>query len=203
MAHQTRNARPEGSGPLLVVGMTSKRSKEFVQGTGYYEQVLAYDEVVSSPGNGASALGQSLSSLSSLERIVLIECGSPSNTVLALMTQPLPSLTKASVSLIAVGGEAKEQSATEILAGMGKAAEMGVTQLNTSPLKERAVERIGEAEYYKLLEREWRQFRANGGIPGLDLRWNEGLEGPGGAEGCWERLVKGEIDGRWGDVCKL
>ena len=204
MAHQVKNARPAGSGPLLAVGVTSNRSKEFVQGTKSYSKVLTYEEAIPDLATEASsALETVTSSISGLERILLINCGSPSNIIPALMTQVLPSLSKAPVSLVAVGGEAKEQSPAEILEMMGKAAGMGLVQLNTSPLKEMATKRIGQGEYYRQFEREWRQFRISGGIPGLELRWNEGMVGPNGVEGCWDRLVKGEIDGRRGDVCRV
>ena len=178
MAHQLKRARDPDTGPLAVVGLTSPGSVAFVQGTGFHDAVLAYEDI---EGHGLEA-----AMLAGMERVVVIDFGAREGTDSRLLSRLQALLPSAPVTTIGVGGEAKP-SPVDMAAMEESGALTGRVRANVSGLRSKQMEKVGEAEHFTEMTCAWNEFR-DAGVNGLELEWGEGIAGENGVEGGWARL---------------
>lgn len=199
-AQQLRDARDPGSGPLTVVAVTSKSATAFLQGTSYHAAVLSYDELKQQPDKLLSAITSK--ARQPPKRILLCDFGARGTVTEdvhrllqqgAQRAQSSASPANWKVTTLGIGLEARVYTGAE-LAGMGeRAAKLGLVQLNTSGLRDRAMEVFGEDAYFTDVSTQWREFKERGCLPGMKPRWGRGMVGENGVEGFWNRLsAKGD-----------
>jgi hypothetical protein len=184
-AQQLRDARVPGSGPLTVVGITSSAATAFVQGSGFYSTVLSYDDLrapdallsaVRSPGQPRA------------KRLLLCDFGARGTVTEDVYGVLQEGLSGTGITTLGVGFEARVYTAAE-LQGMGARIEkLGLVQLNTSALRDRAMEIDGEEQYFTDMLGQWREFKEAGCVPGMQPRWGQGMVGDDGVEGFWTKL---------------
>ena len=188
-AQQLHDARGPGSGPLTVVGVTSKSATAFLQGTGYHAAVLSYDDLKQQPDKLLSTI---TSTTQPPKRILLCDFGArgtvTEDVYRLLQQESAPSASTAKVTTLGIGLEARVYTGEE-LAGIGeRAAKLGLIQMNTSGLRDRAMEISGEQAYFTDVSTRWREFKERGCVPGMKPKWGQGMVGDNGVEGFWTRL---------------
>ncbi|KAF2176371.1 hypothetical protein K469DRAFT_645813 [Zopfia rhizophila CBS 207.26] len=185
-AHQLRHNRPKQHQPKAVIGVCSSKSKETTEKGGFYDHVLLYSE---------SSAAKELVGRSSPHRVLLIDFGAREgatetwNNILSSLSVPLTFVT--------VGGEVKPltpEAATKRLEQMWKQI-----VVNASLLREKGIETGGD-KYFEEFYRAFDDFKRDGGIPGVTLKWENGMEAWGKA---WDRLCRDEVAADTGLVFKL
>jgi len=182
-AHQLRHARAPGTGPLAVVGVTSAASVQFVQGTGFYTSVLSYADLGKPEALSAVVAGNP-------KRIVVCDFGARGKVAEDIHRRLQARAPPTQITMLGVGAEAKVYKADEMEEMGAKAVRLGLVQMNTSALRDRAMEMMGEEAYFEGMGEAWRAVKDEGGVPGMGLSWGEGMVGEGGVEGGWRRLCE-------------
>lgn len=198
-AQQLHDARNPGSGPLTVVAVTSQSATAFLQGTGYHAAVLSYDDLKQQPDKLLSAINSTATEPP--KRILLCDFGARGTVtedvhrLLQEGGQSAPSSAPPpKVTTLGIGLEARVYTGAD-LAGLGeRAAKLSLVQLNTSGLRDRAIELSGEEAYFTDVSTRWREFKERGCVSGMKPKWGQGMVGEDGVEGFWNRLC-GKGDG--------
>jgi len=186
-AHQLRRNRPLEAQPKLVVGASSALSQEFTQNTGFYDKVILYSDTESAK-SAISAAGVS--------KAILVDFSAREGVVEAWHAALSPIVP---VVFLRVGGEATVKGHEEIIAAAGKLAKLGLRQANVSAIRDAGMA-MGEQAYMDEVEVAWEGFKKEGAIPGVELRWRDGMEE--WAKG-WDGLAKGEIGPQTGLLFRL
>jgi hypothetical protein len=175
-AHQLRHNRPVESQPAAIIGVSSAASKAFTERTSFYDRVLLYSDP-----DGAKA------ATASGAKIVLVDFGARDNAPATWHAALAP--TAAEIAFVGVGGEVRPMSHDEIMAGFAKGAGLGRVQANASGLRDKALG-MGEEAYFEEFLKAWVGFKDGGGIPGVTLKWAEGM---GEWAKAWDELADGKI----------
>ena len=118
-----------------------------------------------------------------VKRIVVLDFGSRGKVVEDFHSWLQVEGPSINLMMLAVGGEAKVYRPEEMTARFSRAKRLSLIQANTSPLRERAIEVMGEEAYFNELSKSWRTFKDKGVIPGIKLSWGKGMTGQEGVEG--------------------
>jgi hypothetical protein len=102
-----------------------------------------------------------------------------------------------------VGYEAKVYSPVELKVRLSINKSLHKVQLNTSGLRDRAIEAIGPDEFFRRQEAAWKRYHEEGGLGSLDLKSLRGVEGPEGIEGAWSDLCGRKVPPNTGIVVDL
>ena len=175
-AHQLRHNRPAESQPAAIIGVSSAASMAFTERTGFYDRVLLYSDP-----DGARA------ATASGAKIVLVDFGARDNAPATWHAALAP--TAAEVAFVGVGSKVRPMSHDEVMAGFAKGAGLGRVQANASGLRDKALE-MGEEAYFEEFLKAWVGFKDGGGIPGVTLKWAEGM---GEWAKAWDELADGKI----------
>ena len=83
----------------------------------------------------------------------------------------------------------------EVLAGQKAMGELGMIQLNTSPILEAVLEVRDHEKVFEELYERWNHWLENRELVAPDLRlvWGKGVVGPEGIEGGWDLLCQGKV----------
>ncbi|KAJ7458802.1 hypothetical protein B0H11DRAFT_184330 [Mycena galericulata] len=192
LAHQLRYTRPANMGPCTVVGVGSAASQAFTRGTAFFDEVLRYDDV--DAGDLAQRLGITESGTDT--NIVLLDFGARGDTALPWF-RALQSLSS-HVRPVVVGLDPSSPGGSTLRA-LTSDPYSGVVRLVADGLRMAAMGGGRQNGYFADLEAAWVKFKA-GGIPGLELKWGEGMEAVG--EG-WDGLVEGRYGPEVGLVYEL
>lgn len=188
VAQQLYYARAPGTGLLAIVGVTSAASVPFVQGTGFYTCVLSYVDL-ERPKPLSAIIGDGI------KRVVVLNFGSRGKVVEDLHDRLQTEGPAVRLTMLAVGSEARVYTPEQMAERFAWAQRLSLIQANTSPLRERAIELVGEEVYFKEMDQAWQTFKENGSIPGMILSWGKGMLGEQGVEGGWNRLCAGKGTG--------
>ncbi|KAH9204048.1 hypothetical protein DL95DRAFT_529411 [Leptodontidium sp. 2 PMI_412] len=176
-AHQVRHARPADAQPRKVIGVTSTASKPFVDGTGFYDTVVLYDDIRSH--STIKNLGIDAST-----KVVLFEFGARGDAV-SEWYHALKSSAKSLVT-VNIGGE----PTGDIGKHLNDSQREGRIQANASGLWQSVLEILDPKTLNKDLMEEWKKFVDGGAISGVKLQWGEGMDDCGKG---WDALAKGEV----------
>ncbi|KXX82977.1 hypothetical protein MMYC01_200405 [Madurella mycetomatis] len=179
-AHELRFGRPEGKRPAKVIAIGSARSREFSAGTGLFDDVLLYQDLDDASFDLAAKLG------GHQQRIVLMDFGARGDAVDRWAEALKGNCERLQVLVIGADPLAQAQSET---AKRIQDTTSGVEQVFAGSLRERAIEIVGAARYFEEQRATWAKFKANGAIPGLQLKWGKGLEE---FSKGWDALVRGD-----------
>ena len=160
----------------------------FVQGTGFYTRVLSYIDL---------ERPKTLSAIVSdgIKRVVVLNFGSRGEVVEDLHNRLQTEGPAVQLTMLAVGSEARVYTPEQMAKRFAWAQRLSLIQANTSPLRERAIELVGEEVYFNEMDKAWRTFKENGCIPGMILDWGKAMLGEQGVEGGWNRLCAGKGTG--------
>ncbi|KAF2501782.1 hypothetical protein BU16DRAFT_207981 [Lophium mytilinum] len=187
-AHQLRHNRPKAAQPKLLLGVSSPLSIDFTKKTGFCDSVLLYSDIEGARTAIAAA---------GVSKILLVDFAARDGVVEswhAALSPMVPTLI-----YLAVGGTSKVSTNEEIIAGMEKRAALGLRQVNVSTIRD-AGRAMGAQAFQDEGEAAWDEFKREGAIPGVDLRWGDGMEDWAKA---WDALAKEEIGPNTGLVFKL
>ena len=126
-------------------------------------------------------------------KITIVDFGARANSLpplLSLLRSSLPSST--TVEVIGIGAEplpASSYSLEKALQSMAAVPER--VQMNTSVVREQAIEAMGAGEYFEGVERGWEGFVERGGCEGVEVEVGKGVEAFGQG---WERVCAGKAD---------
>jgi hypothetical protein len=175
-AYSLRFTRPKEHQPKLVIGVGSSTSKNMTEKSGFYDQVVLYDE---------AAKAKEIIEEASARRIVLIDFGaregSSGNWQKTLSASSIPYL------YLTVGTEVKPQTKEEAEQRWKTLGDNII--INASHLRERGIELGGDA-YMDELENAWTEFKKKGAIPGSKLQWGNGMED---WDQGWDKLCKDQV----------
>jgi hypothetical protein len=173
--------RPAEFQPRRIIGIGSQSSKELAVKSGFYDQVLDYDDV---GGDVMGKLGVSVY----ITKAVVCDVGSRASAAKAWVDALKPHFETVLPIVISSSSTAPADAIE------------GAVRVNASVLRDKAMEVEGEKAYLELLRDEWATFKENGGIRGMDMTWGSGMAAVG--EG-WDNLCKGEVGPATGLVFEL
>ncbi|OCK74904.1 hypothetical protein K432DRAFT_386526 [Lepidopterella palustris CBS 459.81] len=200
LAYMLRYVRPKGEQPRAIVGVSSAASRSFVEETKAYNTVTLYDAAESEPSKLVQELG-----LSATSKIVLADFGAREGFK-DLWRRKLDAISN-NVLFLRVGTAIPERIDPEEDAARG-AKEMANLKpnsypSNTSTQRDAGMKYYGEAEYLEAVDREFDNFIEYPGVQALKLVWGEGMKGPDGVEGGWNRICSGSLGAAEGLVYRL
>lgn len=190
LAHQLKHNRPAGKLPHAVIGIGSAGSQAFTQGTGLYDKVLTYEA-----DSGDLTTELELHPESSL---VICDFGGRDNAAERWTAKLHPSHSK--IVKVYCSGPVKTASPEKISEEFGEMVKEGRILLNASGLRSQGMEILGEKKYFEEFLKAWEDFKAQGGIKGLDLVWGSGMDD---WKKGWEDLATGRVGPDQGLVYKL
>ncbi|KAK3312752.1 hypothetical protein B0H66DRAFT_484978 [Apodospora peruviana] len=163
-AWMLRNERHQGgANPRKIVGVASEHSVDFVKATGLYnETVLTSEE---NPVELLKSWG-----VAKDKNLVLIDFGGRGGAGVKWASALKPVYPKLGFAMIGV--EVTENSTAD---AVKTAIGLGGVPFNFSQLRDEAIKRTGEAEYFEAVDRSLKDFMQNQ-IPGFEARWEEGME---------------------------
>lgn len=164
-ARELRHGRSKPVGK--VIGAASEHSLEFVAGTGEYDEVVSTKE----------SADQVLAAVDSGERVILVDFGGRGGV--AEKWAEAMSKSHQNFLLVQVGIEVSEASSSQVLAGLQQTQSVKPTyesvQVNASDMRDRAMTKVGEGQYFEGLENAWKDF-SQSGIKGLKITWGDSME---------------------------
>ncbi|OCL06725.1 hypothetical protein AOQ84DRAFT_440654 [Glonium stellatum] len=176
-AHQLRHNRPADAQPRTIIGVSSAASQPFTDATGFYDRVLLYADQEAARAAAASS-----------PKVVLVDFGARGDALATWHAALAPSA--AQIAVVGVGGEVRPMGAEEVTrARLAREAALSLVQVNASGLRDKALE-MGEEAWLEEFLAAWGRFKDAGGVPGVELRWAEGMEEWAKA---WEGLAQGRI----------
>jgi len=185
-AYTLRNNRPKEHQPTTIIGVGSQGSKETLEKSGFYDTVML---------NSDEQSAKQLIEKSGARRVVLFEFGSregvPATWCDMIHAATIPS------TFVSVGAAVKVQHPNEARKEVTQLFER--IQVNAGALREKGIELAGEA-YFDAYFAAWEQFKSKGGIPGMELKWGEGLES---WEKGWEAFCNDEVRASTGLVYRI
>ncbi|KAL6243142.1 hypothetical protein RBB50_009693 [Rhinocladiella similis] len=204
--HQLATNRAPGSGPLAVLEVSSATplntlSSALDQHTGSPPPPFAHREAVYADLDTPSVQGFIFDDPRVQRIVVMIMAGRQGVVepfVLGLRSHP----RQIPVTAINVGAEARVLSPEEIAERGAASQRINALFCNTSPIRDEAMKILGsqqfidqqDAEFNRVISQE-RKSREDGKVFGVGLKVYRGLRGEEGAEGAWNRLVRGDVLG--------
>ncbi|KAK6084269.1 hypothetical protein SCUP515_01383 [Seiridium cupressi] len=171
-----------------VIGAASDHSKTFVEGTGLYGEVVSTS---ASPSDVLSGLR-----VGKDEKVMVIDFGARAGAGKKWFSEVQQTHSK--TTIISIGAELPGSSQAEILKAVQEGGPGAVTP-NASDMRERAISKVGEKQYFEGLNNEWEAFK-EGGIRGFSFKWGEGMEG---VKKGWDLLCAGNVASEQALVYKL
>ncbi|OOF93976.1 hypothetical protein ASPCADRAFT_52243, partial [Aspergillus carbonarius ITEM 5010] len=184
--------RPQGKGPVGLVQVTSTPGVigEAAERMGPAFETLAvgYDVVEGVEGWLVERRP---------EKLVVVDFGGRDGVHGRLfgMIAKNKVLRECELVVIGVGFQQKVYSMEEVLAGQKAMGELGMIQLNTSPILEAVLEVRDHEKVFEELYERWNHWLENRELVAPDLRlvWGKGVVGPEGIEGGWDLLCQGKV----------
>ncbi|KAK3380556.1 hypothetical protein B0T24DRAFT_523091 [Lasiosphaeria ovina] len=177
LARQLRHGRPAAARPRKVVAVGSERSRAFAVGTGFFDDVVLYDDMADAAPTAAA---------SASKKIVLVNFGARGDAGEKWMEALRARCER--LQVVVVGSEPVAK-ARRVLSSLTQEEGSGVVQANAGGLREKAIALLSAAVYLPQQTAAWEGFKAEGAVPGLRLEWGQGLDA---LSHGWDRLAKGE-----------
>lgn len=175
-AQQLRAARPKSRQPRKVISLGSEGSAAFTETTGYYDDVLLYDDKTPET---LKRIG-----IDQHTKVMLVDFGGRGNAC----SEWYEALEPAAKSVVMLGvGSTPTPGA---VSDQAKMAAQGRVQANASGLRQFAIDTLGPDGYLESLKSAWRQLLKEGALPGVKLVFEDGMEAFSAA---WDKLCAGEV----------
>jgi hypothetical protein len=181
-----RNRDVLKNGPLALLQLTSAPNTLPNYQTALPVQTAAYDD------SGAILWAEHFKPL----RIIIVDFGASDARLESLVTSA--SKLAANVTVIAVGYEAKVYTQEEIQARM--ASTITKVPVNTSGVRDRAIEAQGAFEYSRQTDETWDKCLKDEAFDDLQVKVLRAVEGRDGIEGAWSDLCDRKVPANVGMV---
>ncbi|KAF2685578.1 hypothetical protein K458DRAFT_14377 [Lentithecium fluviatile CBS 122367] len=185
-AYTLRYNRPSQHQPTKIIGVGSPASKGVLDKSGFYDTVML---------NSEDQSAKRLVDESGTSRVILFDFGAregATDTWRATLSSGTVPFT-----FISVGAAVKVQHPDEARTHVAQLFER--IQVNAGSLREKGIEVAGES-YFDRFFAAWNEFKSKGGIPGMGLKWDEGLEA---WEKGWEAFCRDEVKASTGLVYRI
>ena len=181
------NNRSTGTGPLGLLAITSIPSSDFLSKASFPTKALSYDAMIESDTLGWLAAQKP-------RKIVVTDFGGRGDSLLRLLEALQKSFSDVEIVTIGIGGS----SALKKPEDLGKLAQRNAgissrVQMNTTKIRDVALQTNGTAAYFKDLMSAWQAFSKSDSVKDLKLEVGNGVEGSDGFEGGWTRLCGGQM----------
>jgi hypothetical protein len=191
----SRNRDVGASGPLGFVQGTSEPSAlaSFPQSPLSKVRNLSYSDLVQP--DTLRWIGDL-----SPSRIVILDFGAATTALQGLVKSLSESLSQLTVTTIWIGTESKVYTSEELQAAAACREQLKKIQLNTSALRDRAIEARDAAQWFKGMNDAWNRCIKESGMGNIKMLWRKGVEGRDGIEGMWQDVCEGKLRG---DQCMV
>ncbi|GAD98713.1 conserved hypothetical protein [Paecilomyces variotii No. 5] len=182
--------REQEKQPAHVVALTSSTSASFAANTGWYSDIVTYENAEQVALIGTRG-----------RRVVIIEFGGRQESA-ARAYRSVKEQGSRSVLFLGVGGEVKKDAFKYTPEAVSAMMQQGIVLLNTGSINEMAEATLGEEGETKLNEEfyaSWSDFKKNG-FPGMNIHWGRGIEEYAKA---YEKMCNGEVKADTGLVFKM
>ncbi|KAJ5232860.1 hypothetical protein N7468_005816 [Penicillium chermesinum] len=104
-------------------------------------------------------------------------------------------LQKSKTVIISIGTQQMVLSSEETLKAQEQAAALGKIQYNTSSIEDVGIATKGENGFFESLGPKWERLldQRHQWAPDLKMIWGDGVSGPEGIEGGWDRVANGRV----------
>ncbi|TKA73869.1 hypothetical protein B0A55_04486 [Friedmanniomyces simplex] len=189
--------RDQKTGPLALLAITSTAIEAVVKSARFPMKVISY-----------KAIPEPESMIWVAEhrpaKVVVVDFGGRSNSQADLAEALKRHLPTTDAFTVGVGNEPKADTLEETIAKLRRASVLpNRVQMNTGPIRDAMVEKMGAEAYFPMVNREWTSFVERGNMEDLRILWEERVEGESGIEGAWETICKGELPSDAAFVYKL
>ena len=186
--------RPDqASKPARVVALTSKASASYALATGWYSDVVTYDEAERIAQLGING-----------RKVVIIDFGAREEAAQRALAAIREHATK--TQFLIVGGEQKKDAIKFTDEVVETAIQAGMILVHTGLMIENAEKVLGkggnagEAKLNEEYDRIWGEFKQNGGFPGMRITWGNGLDE---YVETYKKMCEGEVRADTGFVFKM
>jgi hypothetical protein len=186
IAHQLRAARPPDSQLRGIVGVTSATSRPFVEGTGYYDLVLAYENTQDFSGLD----------LHKAAKVVLLDCGGRCNALTSWYDALTPHVQ--TVQTLTVGFSPEVESKDAQFQNFSNTVARGGVILSTADVASSAAEK--DEHLMDHFSAALKEFLDDGGVPGLSLEWGQGMDA---VKATWDDICHDRINPNKAYVIRL
>lgn len=199
-AYMTRFIRPKNEQPRAVIGVSSASSQNFTEDTKLYDKVPLYQTAEAEPSHLAQELG-----IATTDKVVIVDFGAREGFK-DLWRSKLDAISN-DVLFIRVASAIPQRTGVQEDPG-NRARENATLAPNTypsnvSPQRDAGMQMYGEAEYFADLSTEFDRFLEHDSVKTLQLTWGNGMKGPEGVEGGWDRICSGKLSAAEGLVYRL
>ncbi|RFU27979.1 hypothetical protein B7463_g8360, partial [Scytalidium lignicola] len=166
IAQQLREARPLGSRPKKIVGVTSSTSHLFAQATGFYDIVVDYNEA-----QKVTNLAD-MFSIHKSTKVSLLNCGArgDAHQIWYNTLQPYAE----SMQTVLIGFRPEIEPPEVVLGQLTKNTDMSGQVLSTADVVEGAT--LKDSSWLDHSTASFKEFLAKGNVPGLSLQWGQGMD---------------------------
>jgi hypothetical protein len=183
---QQLSQRPDKDS-LRVIGVTSAGSRAFVEQTGFYEDILLYEDFQLASDIIKTAVGAN-----ECEKIILCDFGARDNAARTWLTslRATSFCANREVMWLGVAAGTEPLSHEQIAKAVSENAALGRIQVIASGMRDAAMSQVGEKRYFEEFLAAWNDFKVHGAVPGLHFRVEKGMEELGSA---WKRICDGDM----------
>lgn len=183
------NNRSSLSQPLGLLAITSTQNKSLIPKASFPTSTVSYDDMTSSETLNWIARQKP-------EKIIVVDFGGRGDSLVRLLQALEKDFSQADTVIIGVGGNVQISTPQEL--GQWAQTNMALAnrvQMNTSDIRDAAMERDGANAYFEDLTKAWHKFLKSKSTSDLKLEIGAGLAGSNGFEAGWTRLCGGNVSG--------
>ncbi|KAH5389929.1 hypothetical protein HBI32_244440 [Parastagonospora nodorum] len=184
-----RNRDVSKHGPLALLQFTSAPSTLAMYGSALPVKNVSYEDL-----SAMSWVGRFKPS-----RVVIVDYGASDAMLQSLIASA--SDVVANITVVAVGYEAKVYTRQDIQARMATASTK--VSVNTSGVRDRAIEAQGASEYSHQTDQTWNTCLKEQAFDNLKVKVLTAVEGREGIEGAWTDLCERKVPADFGMVVEL
>ena len=186
LADITRNKKP---GYSLVEVTSGSGCTTYLKTVPFNHKIVPYDQI---SADGA---------FPSHSRYILLNFGGRDNAFEKVFDALRASKPEPIIISVQIGSEPKVATKEIMQERQAFIAKSQAFRMNTTAIRDAAVERYGEKKYFEDLNRTFGEMVSqqtsayDGKVLGMTLKLSNGLQTEDGIEGVWNRLIRGQIDG--------
>ena len=181
------NRRSPGKGPLGLLGITSIKNSNFIPKASFPTKTVLYEKLADNETMDWIANTRP-------NKIVVADFGGRGDSLTRLLDTLERRFQKAKIVVIGVGGSPQIFTPQDIGNWAQRNAKLeSRVQMNTSGIRDAAMEIHGAEAYFKNVMDAWQQFNRSDSVSDIRVQVGEGVAGDNGFEGGWTKICEGKI----------
>ena len=192
-------SRGVGEGPLGVLSVTGRAEGlcEWRAREGVRCKTVGYEGMV---GEGTMGWIEEMGP----ERVVVVDFGGRDNAVEKVVEAVHGRMPGVEIMAFGVGFQGPFWDSDGKKARAAGDGKLKVVKFSTSGVRDAAMEKLGEKEYFDQLLKAWGEWVEEASVlERMRLTWGEGMTGEEGIEGAWKRICERKLAPEEGLVFKL